>query len=81
MQIHDRSPTQSEPKGTGCDCWPVSPSLHSFISTTLPRKTSNPNRMNTAPVLRGEPLSANTHLNAQGPAPSGKEGGYSIQSI
>ena len=40
--------------------------------------------MNTAQVLRDEPLSVDAHLDApdaQSAAPSGKEGGYSIQSI
>ncbi|KAF8851600.1 hypothetical protein BDZ45DRAFT_766228 [Acephala macrosclerotiorum] len=47
-------------------------------------KSRAPNRTNTAQVLRDEPLSADAHLNApdaQRAAPSGKEGGRSIQSI
>ena len=44
-------------------------------------KARAPNHTNTAQVLRDEPLSANTHLNAQRAAPSMKEGSYSIQNI
>jgi hypothetical protein len=44
-------------------------------------KARAPNHTNTAQVLRDEPLSANTHLNAQRAAPSAKESSYSIQSI
>ncbi|CZR66028.1 uncharacterized protein PAC_15928 [Phialocephala subalpina] len=47
-------------------------------------KSRAPNRTNTAQVLRDEPLSADAHLNApnaQRAAPSGKEGGCSIQSM
>jgi hypothetical protein len=42
-------------------------------------KSRTPKRTNTAQVLRDEPLSASAHLNAQRAAPSGKEGGYSVQ--
>jgi hypothetical protein len=44
-------------------------------------KSRTPNRTNTAQILQDELLSASAHLNAQRAAPSGKEGGYSIQSI
>ncbi|KIN03078.1 hypothetical protein OIDMADRAFT_27538 [Oidiodendron maius Zn] len=44
-------------------------------------KTRAPNHTNTAQILRDEPFSANTHLNAQKVAPSAKEGDYSIQNM
>jgi hypothetical protein len=76
LQIHDRSPTQSGPQSRPHSTAPSQPlSLE---------KSRAPNRTNTAQVLRDEPLSVDAHINApdaQRAAPSGNEGGYSIQSI
>jgi hypothetical protein len=78
---NSRSKPDATPKPPGAitgQCCPHSTASSQPLSL---EKSRTPNRTNTAQVLRGEPLSANAHLNAQRPAPSGKGGGYSIQSI
>ncbi|RDL36305.1 uncharacterized protein BP5553_05657 [Venustampulla echinocandica] len=66
------------PGAIASQCRPHSTTSYQPLSL---EKARAPNHTNTAQVLRDEPLSANTHLNAQRATPSAKEGGYSIQSI
>ena len=76
-----KSNTIETPKPLGAiagQCRPHSTTLSQSLSLEKARAS---NHMNTAQVLRDEPLSANTHLNTQRAAPSAKEDGYSIQSI
>ena len=78
---NSRSKPDTIPKPPGAiagQCRPHSATSSQPLSL---EKARAPNHTNTAQVLRDEPLSANTHLNAQRAAPSAKESSYSIQSI
>jgi hypothetical protein len=77
----DATGTPKPPTAIAGQCRPHSTAPSQPLSL---EKSRAPNRTNTAQVLRDEPLSVDAHLDApdtQSAAPSGKEGGYSIQSI